>query len=148
MSNSPSSHVRALGLRNDQEDSVELERRWFPHVSLATATATAAATLGVLMGLGGLALMLAVVSTPQPRLQVVTAGALLTVAIVDLRASSGIRLEQRGSILCSALATGALIVYLGVGLSDFGEPFWLHGSYLLLLLALFYRARQRRSIAA
>ena len=54
---------------------MELERRWFPQPSLATATATAAATLGVLMGLGGLALILAVVSTPQPRLQVVTAGA-------------------------------------------------------------------------
>jgi hypothetical protein len=125
-----------------------LESRWFPRTSLTTITGIAAATLGLLMTIGGLALGVAVLSTQQPGLQAVTAGVLLTTGVLNLQASIGIRREKPRAMLVSAIVTVALMSYLGGGLRDFGEPFLVHGLYLLLLLSLISRVRKRVAIAA
>src|SRR5262245_47524880 len=121
--------------------SQRIERNW-----LARIAAIGAATLGVLMLAGGLALGLALISSRQPPLQVVTAVVLTTVGLVNLRYSRQIWRADRRALLLSAVATSTLMGYLGVGLRDFGEPLWAHAVYLVVLLGLWSRASARRSL--
>jgi hypothetical protein len=37
--------------------------------------------------------------------------------------------------------------YLGLGIGDFGEPFWIHGVGLLVLLTLSWRLGRRSNTA-
>jgi uncharacterized membrane protein len=106
------------------------------------------ATLGLLMVLGGFGIGLAVLSSPQPRLQVMTALLLSVVGFVNLRCSRRVWNASEQAFLWTGVATMALVAYLGVGLRDFGEPFWAHGVYLLLLLVVWFRTAKRTGIAA
>ncbi len=113
--------------------------------SLATLTAAAAFILGMLAGIGGLALALAVLSTPQPRDQAVTAFVLFGVGAVNVVSSLGVRRWERRARVASALACVSLMIYFAAGLHDFGELFWAHGVYLLMLLVLHYEMRHSRA---
>ena len=122
-------------------------RTWRPTLSLATVTAAVAVVLGALMAFGGLALLLAAVTTTQPPLQWVTACVLIAAGSANLLSSRGIAHEDQKALLTSALATTAMLAYFAAALGDFGETFWIHGAYLLLALTLLVRARQRVSAA-
>jgi hypothetical protein len=100
----------------------------------AVLTGTATVVMGVVLAVGGLALMLAVVSTPQPAAQLITASILLCAGLVDLRSSRGVWRHERGALILSGLATLILVAYLGA-LRDFGELFWLNVLLLFLLAA-------------
>jgi hypothetical protein len=122
--------------------------RMVSRVWLAAFAAAAGAALGVLMSIGGLALALAVLSTPQPGLQGTTAVVLIASGIVNLWSSVGIWRAQPRALVRSAGATMALMIYLAGALRDFGEPFWAHLVYLLLLFAVRYQTRGHRRLAA
>ena len=115
---------------------------------IAVLTGAGAAILGVVMLVGGIGLGVAVLSSPQPRSQAVTAFVFSVVGLVNLWYSLKVSRADPGAFVSSGAVTSALIVYLGVALRDFGEPFWAHGVYLLLLVAVWSRVTMRRSIAA
>ena len=99
-----------------------------------------AALLGVITAFGGLALAFAVLTTDQPSSQAVTASVLVALGGANLIASAGIRREQARALLLSVVASAGVMLYLGAGLRDWGEIFWMHGAYLLVLLAVCARA--------
>jgi len=115
--------------------------------SLPAVAAAAGAVLGLLVGFGGATLMLAVLWTEQPASQALTAVVLLTTGIVNWKASRGIRHTRGQSLLLSALVTVVFVGYSALVLRNFGETFWLHTAYLLLLGAL-QRQRMKRAPAA
>lgn len=115
--------------------------------SLPAVAAAACALLGLFVGFAGASLMLAVLWSEQPPSQAMTAAILLITGVVNWKASRGIRHARGQSILMSALVTAALVGYSAIVLRDFGETFWLHTAYLLLLGAL-QRQRMRRAPAA
>jgi hypothetical protein len=115
--------------------------------SLAAVTGIMAVVLGVLMSLGGAALAVAVLSTPQAWPQIVTAAIFILAGLVNVRSGIAIRRGEARWFALSGLATATLMLYLGAGLNDFGEPFWMHAAYLIVLLAAAYRTRVRLSIA-
>ncbi len=114
--------------------------------SLAAMTGIMAVVLGVLMSIGGAALAVAVLSTPQPRLQIVTAAIFVLAGLVNVRSGIAIRRGDSRWFALSGLATATVMLYLGAGLNDFGEPFWVHAAYLILLLTVAYRTRVRLSV--
>ena len=113
---------------------------------LAVITGVSSATVGVLMALGGAALVVAILTTEQPTLQLVTACVLLVAGAADLRSSFGIRRQQSYFIFLSASATVILLAYLGGVLRDFGEIFWLNVALLLLILFLGHRISRRPTL--
>jgi peptidoglycan/LPS O-acetylase OafA/YrhL len=115
--------------------------------SLPSVAAIVAASLGLLAGVGGVGLILASVSTGQPPLQIVTACVLLIAGVVNVAASRSIRHRRERSILLSAVVTAGLISFSAGVLHDFGEFFWIHAAYLLLLGAL-YRQRRNPAVTA
>jgi hypothetical protein len=115
---------------------------------LTQITAVAAMIVGLLMVIGGIGLIVALVSTPQPTLQVATCCILLAAGAVNLHCSRGIRNEQPRSVMRGALATLLFLVYSGAALRDFGELFWMSATLLLLLVALRRRSSLHPSIAA
>jgi hypothetical protein len=115
---------------------MELARVRAPFAAFGGAAALA---VGIVMTVGGLALLLAVLSTPQPMMQMVTAVILLLAGILDLRSSRGILRQQRDAMVLSGCATLILVAYVGGALRDFGELFWLNVLFLLLLAAQFRR---------
>lgn len=100
-----------------------------------------AAALGALMFIGGLGLGFAVASSRQPRLQLVTAVVLTVVGAANLWCSRKVWRGERPATLVSAICTTTLLAYFGTALRDFGEPFWIHSAYLLLLMWLWSRSR-------
>jgi hypothetical protein len=119
--------------------------RWLLLPSLASMTGIVAIVLGVLMSVGGAALAVAVLSTPQPRVQIVTAAVLAVAGVVNVRAGAAIRRGEPRGLVWSFVATVTLMLYLGVGVDDYGEPLWLHAAYLILLLAVASGKRTRRT---
>jgi uncharacterized membrane protein HdeD (DUF308 family) len=113
---------------------------------LAVITGVSAATVGVLMTLGGVALLVAILTTEQPTLQLVTACVLLVAGAADLRSSFGIRRHQSHFICLSASATVILLAYLGGVLRDFGDVFWLNAALLILILILGHRTSRRPTL--
>lgn len=113
---------------------------------LAVITGVSAATVGFLMALGGVALLVAILTTEQPTLQLVTACVLLVAGAADLRSSFGIRRQQSHFIFLSASATVILLAYLGGVLRDFGDIFWLNVALLLLILVLGHRISRRPTL--
>ena len=114
---------------------------------LAAVAGVTAALLGVLMVVGGVGLGLAVVSSPQPPLQTVTAVVLTLSGLVNLRFSRQVWRADRRGLLSSGAATATLVLYLSAVLRDFGEPLLAHSLYLLLLLAVWSRAGVRGAVA-
>jgi len=98
------------------------------------------------MALGGAALLVAILTTEQPALQLVTACVLLVAGAADLRSSFGIRRQQSHFIFMSASATVILLAYLGGVLRDFGDVFWLNVALLLLILVLGHRISRRTTL--
>ena len=98
------------------------------------------------MALGGAALLVAILTTEQPALQLVTACVLLVAGAADLRSSFGIRRQQLHFIFLSAGATVILLAYLGGVLRDFGDVFWLNVALLLLILVLGHRISRRPTL--
>ena len=78
----------------------------------------------MLMLVGGLGLTLAVLSSPQPPAQIVTAAVLVVVGLVNLCVSPGIWRADMRNVAVSGAAAAVLIAYLAVVLGDFGEPLW------------------------
>ena len=125
-----------------------MKTQYFNGNWLAAVAGVGAAILGLLMLVGGVGLSLAVISSPQPRLQMATAFVLLVAGFINLWTSLRVwRAEQR-ALLVSGAVTTALIAYLGIGLRDFGEPFWAHSVYLLVVFGLWSQVVMRRGIAA
>jgi hypothetical protein len=117
-------------------------------MSLRAITSVSAAVLGLLAGGGGLALALALASSQQPLDQMATAGALALAGIVNLISSRSIYQQRDRPILLSGIVTLGLMGYLAAVVRDFGELFWLHGLYLILLATLGHRHHLRATIAA
>jgi hypothetical protein len=101
---------------------------------LSVVAAWSAALLGGLMLIGGVGLAFAVATSTQLPLQFATAGMLIVTGAVNLWASRHLRTDGR-ALAASAVATLALIVYLGV-IGDVGEPLLLHVIFLSMLAGL------------
>jgi uncharacterized membrane protein len=110
---------------------------------LSVVAGFGAAALGALMIIGGLGLVLAVASSPQSRLQSITAILMTVVGAVNLWSSRKVWRGERPAAMVSAIFTTTLMAYFGAALRDFGEPFWIHGAYVLLLLCLWLKPSAR-----
>jgi hypothetical protein len=110
---------------------------------LSVVAGLSAAALGALMLVGGLSLVLAVASSAQSGLQSVTAVVMTVVGAANLWSSRKVWHGERPAILVSAIFTTMLMAYFGGALRDFGEPFWIHGAYVLLLIWLWSMADTR-----
>ena len=107
---------------------------------LARVAAGTAAALGVLLLLGGVGLLIAVLTTRQGVWEVVTAAAQILAGGINLRMTRSIwRRELRG-IATSTAATIALSVCLTLTSSS-SELIVVLQTYLLVLLAFAYRER-------
>jgi hypothetical protein len=104
---------------------------------MALATAIAAAVLGALSLVSGLALWPALMLASQPLQQTATSLILVSAGLVNLTASRGIRRGHLIAILASAAVTAGFIGYSLWVLRDMGEFFWLHVVYLAALGASF-----------
>jgi hypothetical protein len=104
------------------------------------------AALGALMIVGGLGLVLAVASSPQAQLQSLTAVLMTVVGAANLWSSRKVWRGERPATLVSAIFTTMLMAYFGAALRDFGEPFWIHGAYLFLLIWLWSKPKARFTI--
>jgi hypothetical protein len=107
--------------------------------SLTLATAIAAAVVGSLALLGGLALWPALALAARPREQAATSIVLVVSGMVNVTASRGIRHGRARAVLASGIFTSVFIVYSALVIHDTGEFFWLHAAYLVALLAVHRR---------
>ena len=120
-----------------------MESQSFGADRLSVVAGLGAAALGALMIVGGLGLVLAVASSPQPRLQSITAVLMTVVGAVNLWSSRKVWRGERPATMVSAIFTSMLMAYFGAALRDFGEPFWIYGAYLLLLIWLWSKPKAR-----
>jgi len=102
--------------------------------TLARLIAAAGVVLGALMTIGGLGLVVALLSSAQPSSQVATAAVLLGAGVVILVNSRRILNQDSAAMRLAALATAIFLAYSGVALRDFGELFWGAVAFLLALL--------------
>ncbi|HTM32132.1 MAG TPA: hypothetical protein VL263_12550 [Vicinamibacterales bacterium] len=107
--------------------------------SLTLATAIAAAVVGSLALIGGLALWPALALAARPREQAATSIVLVVSGMVNVTASRGIRHGRARALLASGIFTSVFIVYSALVIHDTGEFFWLHAAYLVALLAVHRR---------